>query len=78
MLVEERDQGYLVRDVETAVLTWIRKEHALPQFLGKEDMGQEGGWTETFSQDGPTNVGVVERIKIEFAKIENRGYTPKF
>jgi|694.fasta_scaffold26653_8 hypothetical protein len=71
VLVEEREQGYFVRDVETAVLTWIRKEHALPQFLGKEDMGKEGGWTETFSQEGPTNLEVVEKIRLEFGKLEN-------
>lgn len=75
LLLEEREQGLAVRDVETAVLSWLRKEHALPQYLGKEEMGKEGGWTETFSEEGPTNVEVIERIKLEFCKIDQRNRT---
>jgi hypothetical protein len=70
LLIEERQKGVVVRDVETAVLAWLRKDHALPQYLGKEDMGKEGGWTETFSEEGPSNVEVIGRIRLEFSKVE--------
>jgi hypothetical protein len=69
-LVVERQEGFVVRDVETAVLSWLRNEHALPQHLGPEEMGRQRGWTETFSEEGPSNSQVIDRIKAEFQRIE--------
>lgn len=54
--------GAIARNVESAMLRWLRQDHALPQFLGRTDMGSEGGWTETFSEEGPTDEEVVAQI----------------
>ncbi len=59
-------QGSIIRDVETQVLRWIRKDLQLPQCLTKEDMGTHRGETETFSIDGVQNHMVIEKIETIF------------
>jgi hypothetical protein len=59
--------GAVIRDVETQVLRWIRKELQLPQHLSKEDMGKHRGETETFSIDGVENQILIEKIESLFA-----------
>jgi hypothetical protein len=43
--------GHKVRALEAAMLTWIRQEANLPPFLGRREMGNAAGWTETFARD---------------------------
>jgi hypothetical protein len=42
----------------------------MPPFLGKAEMRQTRGWTETFSMDGPSDAEIIVRIEAEFAKLE--------
>jgi hypothetical protein len=61
--------GQVIRDAETTTLRWIRKDLGLPQFLGKEEMGPHGGQTETFSNDGPSNLEVIEKVELVLANL---------
>jgi hypothetical protein len=54
--------GLHILNLETLVLRWIRKDIGLPTFLGKEEMGRPGGWSETFSTEGVTNIQVIQKI----------------
>lgn len=55
--------GRLARAVESQTLAWIRGELSLPQYLTAEDMGRNGGETETFSANGPSDAEVREFIE---------------
>ena len=65
--------GSVIRLVETQLFRWLRIEHALPAFLGREEMRRIGGWTETFSSEGPTDLEIIERIKAEYAELSTSG-----
>lgn len=54
--------GKVVMDLETKVLRWIRKELGLPPFLGSEELGAIGGWSETFSIEGVPNEEVLSKV----------------
>jgi hypothetical protein len=69
LLVRDSEDGELVRRVESAVIRWLRVEHALPQHLGRDEMRLTGGWTETFSMEGPSDAEVIARIEAEFARL---------
>lgn len=56
------EDGHKIRDLETKILNWIRKDLGLPSFLGKEEMGRHGGWTETFSSEGISNSEILSKI----------------
>jgi hypothetical protein len=71
-----RSDGWHVQQVETAMLRWIRLEHALPRHLGPEDMKTTGGWSETFGQEGPTDHEILSRIKDEFVRVEQHSDPP--
>lgn len=63
------NDGATVAELEKIVLKkWIRKELGMPRYLGQQEMGSVGGWTETFSFDGPTNDEIIQ--KIELTQIE--------
>jgi hypothetical protein len=68
ILTVEDSDGELVRTVETALFKWLRLDHALPQHLGADDMKGTAGATETFSEEGPSDFEIMERIRAEFAK----------
>lgn len=59
----ESEIGTSVLDLETQTLRWIRKDLFLPPFLGDEELGAIGGWSETFSIEGVTNSEVISRIE---------------
>jgi hypothetical protein len=65
----EIQKGELVQELETEILRWIRKELRLPPFLGPEEMGKYGGWSETFSSEGPSNSEIVSKIDKELQKL---------
>jgi hypothetical protein len=71
VLLVQHERGIIVRHLESAILSWIRKDLSLPEFLGKEEMGRRGGWTETFSLEGPTNEEIIERINAELQRLVN-------
>jgi len=51
--------------VERAIKRWWRADIGLPAYLGREDMSQTGGWSETISVDGTTAIECIERIRRE-------------
>ena len=55
--------GFIIRQVETNLLRWLRKDLGLPAFLGKEEMPKTGGYSETFSSEGPSDLEVVAKIE---------------
>jgi len=58
-----QDDGQVVLDAEFALFRWLRHELSIPVFLGKVDMANMSGSTETFSSDaGPTNQEVIQKI----------------
>lgn len=57
------DSGHKIRELERAVLSWVRKDLDLPQHLGKEEMSGTGGWTETFSMGRLSEQEVVAKAK---------------
>ena len=59
----ESSTGRPIRQIESILLGWIRLECELPAYLTAKQMGRRGGWTETFSFDGPTNEEIVARIE---------------
>lgn len=66
------DDGELVRELETQLFRWIRKDLELPPYLGPEEMGSAGGHSETFSMEGPSDKVVLEKIEMILFQITNR------
>jgi hypothetical protein len=64
----ESENGLLLMELEKAIFRWIRGDLGLPPFLTKEQMKNTGGWSETFSEEGPSNT----KLKIEIQKIFNQ------
>jgi Probable Zinc-ribbon domain len=73
VLTVDHPSGHLVRAVEASMLKWLRVEHALPQHVSKSQMRRTGGWTETFSEEGPSDYEVIDRIRAEFARLTAEG-----
>ena len=57
------DPGLQVQTAEQLFFKWLRKDLGLPAYLGSEDMGIMGGWSETFSIEGPTNQIVLAKLE---------------
>jgi len=58
------EDGLKVQQLETLMLRWLRKDLGLPAFLGRSDMGKNGGHSETFSLDNPGDEEVVEKAEL--------------
>jgi hypothetical protein len=58
------EDGLKVQRLETFMLRWIRKDLGLPAFLARSDMGKNGGHSETFGLDSPTDEEVFEKVEI--------------
>jgi len=54
------DNGVRIRRAEIELLRWIRKDFLLPPLLRKSHMGHAGGWSETFSLEGPSNAQIIK------------------
>ena len=67
--IVETDEGASVALVERAIFGWLRKELQMPAYLGRAEMRQMAGWTETFSMEGPSDAEVIARIEAEFARL---------
>lgn len=55
--------GEKALSVEESVLGVIRGVFGLPQFLGPEEMGYLGGWTETFSSEGASDEQIMALVE---------------
>lgn len=67
----ECDSGQLILQTETELFRWIRKELALPEFLGKSDMGRMGGNSETFSGEAISDEELTAKMKYFFDRNSN-------
>jgi hypothetical protein len=68
MLIQD-DSGAKIRELEKLAIKWIRKEKMMPRYLSAEEMGINGGWTETFSIDGVSNREVISQLELYCAKL---------
>lgn len=64
ILTVQSDNARHIRHLESVLLGWLRLDLGLPAHLTSKQMGRRGGWTETFSNLGPSNAEVVERIQV--------------
>lgn len=67
----QRENGRVIRDLETKALRWVRKELGLGPYFGREEMGRVAGWSETFSLADLTNKEVCAKISELLAQIED-------
>jgi hypothetical protein len=63
--------GYLMREVERHVLSWIRNDLGLPAYLSESDMRRLGGWSETFTIDGPSDGEIWFKVQKTFDELRN-------
>ena len=56
--------GDSIQTLETSALRWLRKEKSLPPYLGKEEMGKNGGWSETFEASGASDEEIAEKVEL--------------
>lgn len=63
ILVFEHKDGSVVQQIEKEILKWIRSDLGLPAYLTPKEMGRQGGWTETFSIEGPSNREILNKIR---------------
>ena len=68
----QRQDGQVIRDLETKALRWVRKELGLGPYFGKEEMGRIGGWSETFSMDDLSTEEVCNKIGGLLLELEDR------
>lgn len=62
ILIIEHENGALIQVIEKEILKWIRVDKGMTVYLTAKEMGRQGGWTETFSLEGPSNREIVARI----------------
>lgn len=65
----EFDEGFMARRLEVAILRWLRKDLQLPIYLGVEETGSGGGWSETFSGEAVSDSQVISRINLEITNL---------
>lgn len=66
----KRQNGYMIRELETRTLNYIRKTLKLPPYLAKKDLGSFGGWKETFSREGISQAELITWVNNTLAEIE--------
>lgn len=57
------EDGYSALKIEKELLDWIREEFDLPIALSPRETSGTGGWTETFSDEGPSNQAVFKKME---------------
>lgn len=65
------DVGSDAHTVEKAVHRWWRDDLGLPAWLGRDDMGTRGGFTETICSDELTKHEVIGRLRAEVARVRS-------
>jgi hypothetical protein len=68
----EHEDGNLVKSIENNLFRWIRNDLGMLPYLGKAEMRDTRGWTETFGEEGPSDFQVIERIELEFEFVATR------
>ena len=63
--------GQVLRDLEQVALHKIRKQLGLPPHVGKSEMGNVAGWTETFSSEAIDYGEFMAWLDEEFVRIAN-------
>jgi hypothetical protein len=64
LLSVSNNDGQKVADAEFMLFRWLRQELKLPVYLGKADMANMTGNTETFASDsGPANQEIIQKIR---------------
>ena len=63
--------GFEILEAETKLFRWIRNDLGLPHYLGREELGSLGGWSETFASDGVESKKVIEMIEATLAEVRN-------
>lgn len=66
------EDGYLIQELETQMLRWIRRDLGLPVFLDKKAMGKPAGWSETFPDDSPSNLEIINKIEHLISELRPR------
>ncbi len=66
----KHESGHKIRQLERAVLSWVRNDLGLPQHIGKQEMSATGGWTETFSMGNLSEQAVVDKAKQLWLELE--------
>jgi hypothetical protein len=62
------DEGDVANTLETLALRWLRKDHRLPVYLGKEDMPRTEGNTETFELGiDPSDLEIISWVESNLA-----------
>lgn len=77
LATHDSETGNDIRELETRILRWIRNDLGMPPFLGYEEIGRGGGWSETFSSFGVSNSRVLDMIKIHLADIRGAQVDPQ-
>lgn len=72
VIVRFQAEGRVVMAAETALFRWIRKDLGLPQYLDQASMGKHGGASETFTVIESLKEVVIQRMKDELERAEER------
>ena len=67
----ERADGHLIKQLETQTLTYIRKTLELEPYLRKGDLGETGGWSETFNREGVSKKELIDWVELKLRELEN-------
>jgi Probable Zinc-ribbon domain len=74
LALHENIPGHVAQKVEASMFKWIRQDLGLPAFLGSQELPRIGGWTETFTNQGPSNKLILKRLQSE---LESRNSEPE-
>jgi hypothetical protein len=66
------EDGIIPMAAETRILRWLRQDLGLPVYLSPKEMGQMGGWSETFSFDGISDEDLINQCVMVLSEEEKR------
>ena len=75
LTLELFETGSHAQLVERAIKRWWRTDLGLPVFLGRADMSQTGGWSETIAASTISEFECIDRIRAEAASARDRALT---
>lgn len=55
--------GFIIADAEVRFFRWLRGTLRIPAYLGRDEMPQTGGFSETFEADSPSDSEVILKIR---------------
>jgi hypothetical protein len=77
----ERADGRLIQQLETQTLVYIRKTLGLEPYLRKGDLGETGGWSETFNREGISKEELIHWVELKLRQLDKEkrsGNSDKF